>query len=78
MEPASKPDANERAIDKPADDPHITQSENQICLVMVGLPARGKSLIAGKGLYCLPRWSKSTSLTDLCSEAIPRLDFCPS
>lgn len=30
----------------------IAQSDDsKICVVMVGLPARGKSLIAGKGMY---------------------------
>lgn len=30
---------------------HIEQSDDsKICVVMVGLPARGKSLIAGKGM----------------------------
>ena len=27
------------------------QAETQVCLIMVGLPARGKSLIAGKGTF---------------------------
>jgi hypothetical protein len=32
------------------------QAETQVCLIMVGLPARGKSLIAGKGML-VPRQS---------------------
>lgn len=29
----------------------IQSDDTKICVVMVGLPARGKSLIAGKGMY---------------------------
>lgn len=28
----------------------VQSDESKICVVMVGLPARGKSLIAGKGM----------------------------
>lgn len=31
----------------------IQSDDSKICVVMVGLPARGKSLIAGKGMFCL-------------------------
>lgn len=29
----------------------VQSDESRICVVMVGLPARGKSLIAGKGMF---------------------------
>lgn len=29
----------------------VQSDDAKICVVMVGLPARGKSLIAGKGMY---------------------------
>jgi 6-phosphofructo-2-kinase/fructose-2,6-biphosphatase 2 len=32
-----------------AADPYMQSDDSKICVVMVGLPARGKSLIAGKG-----------------------------
>ena len=61
-----------------ANDPRIMQSENQICLIMVGLPARGKSLIAGKGPSRLHRVSQCAPLTTPCSETISWLDIYPS
>lgn len=47
----------------PADETTDLQTENQICLVMVGLPARGKSLIAGKGLFLCSLIYQQSSLT---------------
>ena len=35
----------------------VTVDHTRICVVMVGLPARGKSLIAQKGIFVLPRLS---------------------
>lgn len=31
----------------------VQAEDTKICVVMVGLPARGKSLIAQKGMYCI-------------------------
>jgi len=33
--------------------PGVGPEETMICVVMVGLPARGKSLIATKGRFCV-------------------------
>lgn len=33
----------------------VQVEDTRICVVMVGLPARGKSLIASKGVCCNPR-----------------------
>jgi hypothetical protein len=39
----------------------VQSDDTKICVVMVGLPARGKSLIAGKGMYLIDLF-KSPSL----------------
>ena len=37
----------------------------RICVIMVGLPARGKSLIAGKGTFPQPRLGKPAKVACL-------------
>ena len=38
----------------------VQSDDTKICVVMVGLPARGKSLIAQKGRW----WSRSTQMNE--------------
>lgn len=38
---------------KPVNTLILQSDDSKICVVMVGLPARGKSLIAGKGMFGL-------------------------
>lgn len=60
----------------------IQSDDSKICVVMVGLPARGKSLIAGKGMSEAKRVMSSDRLDQtnpipLLSYEIPRLGRNP-
>ena len=44
--------------------PGVQVEDTRICVVMVGLPARGKSLIAQKGTFLLPTSPSLTTLSD--------------
>ena len=52
----------------------VQVEDTRICVVMVGLPARGKSLIAQKGTS-KPRLTKSTMLSVSCSGKVPQMAF---
>lgn len=40
-------------INRRANGPSVQTDETRLCVVMVGLPARGKSLIASKGIISI-------------------------
>lgn len=52
----------------------VQVEDTQICVVMVGLPARGKSLIAQKGTSILQCYFKTLQLIQpLYSSALPQM-----
>lgn len=54
---------------------YLQSDDSKICVVMVGLPARGKSLIAGKGELNDP--VENRIATNRNSHALPRLGGHP-